>query len=239
MTTASPHPGTLWKSEEVERVVADYLREHSGSRSMPRSPNSGNCSASAKRRSAGSAGRSAIKVIPISNCRCRRLAPPQRLRQCSCRDRRERLAGHHQRQSRLASGREPARHAAHADGARLERAVEALCAARKILFVGVGGAASICDEAAHLFIKAGLDAIAYRDGYTQTIGAANMTPADVMVGVSHTGTTDTVAVALEIARENGATTIAITSDAASPVAQSRACHLDDVELINAVDTAPW
>ena len=54
------------------------------------------------------------------------------------------------------------------------------CAARKkILFVGVGGAASICDEAAHLFIKAGIDAVAYRDGYTQTIGAANLTRGDV------------------------------------------------------------
>ena len=36
----------------------------------------------------------------------------------------------------------------------------------------------------------------------------------------HTGTTDTVAVALDIARENGATTIAITSDANSPVAKA-------------------
>lgn len=106
------------------------------------------------------------------------------------------------------------------DGERLERAVEALLAAKKILFVGVGGAASICDEAAHLFLKAGLDAIAYRDGYTQTIGAANMSAADVMVGVSHTGMTDTVAVAMKIARENGAMTIAITSDATSPVAKA-------------------
>ena len=41
-----------------------------------------------------------------------------------------------------------------------------------------------------------------------------------MVGVSHTGTTDTVAMALQIARDNGAATIAITSDAASPVAKA-------------------
>lgn len=106
------------------------------------------------------------------------------------------------------------------DAARLERAVDALRGAKKILFVGVGGAASICDEAVHLFIKAGIDAVAYRDGYTQTICAANLTAADVMVGVSHTGTTDTVAVALQIARDNGATTIAITSDAGSPVAKA-------------------
>jgi RpiR family carbohydrate utilization transcriptional regulator len=106
------------------------------------------------------------------------------------------------------------------DGERLERAVDALLRAKKILFIGVGGAASICDEAAHLFLKAGLDAISYRDGYTQTIGAANLTAADVMVGVSHTGTTDTVASAMRLARDNGAVTLAITSDAASPVAKA-------------------
>ncbi len=106
------------------------------------------------------------------------------------------------------------------DGDRLERAVEALLTAKKILFVGVGGAAAICDEAAHLFLKAGLDAISYRDGYTQTIGAANLTASDVLVGVSHTGTTDTVASAMKIARENGAITIAITSEAASPVGKA-------------------
>ncbi len=106
------------------------------------------------------------------------------------------------------------------DGDRLERAVEALIAAKKILFVGVGGAASICDEAAHLFLKAGLDVASYRDGYTQTIGAANMSAGDVMIGVSHTGMTETVAAAMRIARENGALTIGITSDAGSPVAKA-------------------
>ena len=41
-----------------------------------------------------------------------------------------------------------------------------------------------------------------------------------MVGISHTGTTLTVADAMLLAQENGATTIAITSDAASEVAQA-------------------
>jgi RpiR family carbohydrate utilization transcriptional regulator len=106
------------------------------------------------------------------------------------------------------------------DAHRLELAVEALRKARKIVFVGVGGAAAICDEAAHLFMKAGLDATSYRDGYTQTIVAATLQAGDVMVGVSHTGTTETVADALVLARDNGATTIAITSNAASDVASA-------------------
>lgn len=106
------------------------------------------------------------------------------------------------------------------DAQRLEQAVEAMSHARRIIFVGVGGGAAICDEAAHLFMKAGFEAASYRDGYTQTIIAAKLTAEDVMVGISHTGTTHTVADAMRLARENGATTIAITSDAESEVAKA-------------------
>lgn len=106
------------------------------------------------------------------------------------------------------------------DAGRLERAVAALKSARKVVFVGVGGAAAMCDEAAHLFMKAGLEVASYRDGYTQIIAAANMTGGCVMIGISHTGTTRNVADALQLARENGALTIAITSDGASPVARA-------------------
>ena len=106
------------------------------------------------------------------------------------------------------------------DGDQLETVVAALLAAPKIVFVGVGGAAAICQEAAHLFSKAGLDAIAYNDGYSQIIAAANLGSSSVMVGVSHTGTTETVANALTVARENQCVTIAITSDPASAVGQA-------------------
>jgi len=106
------------------------------------------------------------------------------------------------------------------DAHRLELAVEALRKARRIIFVGVGGAAAICDEAAHMFMKAGFDAMSYRDGYTQTIVAATLKPDDVMVGISHTGTTETVADALLLARGTGATAIAITSSTASDVAKA-------------------
>ncbi len=106
------------------------------------------------------------------------------------------------------------------DGDQLETVVSALLAARKIVFVGVGGAAAICQEAAHLFSKAGLDAIAYNDGYSQIIAAANLDSTGVLVGVSHTGTTETVANALTVARENKCVTIAITSDPASAVGQA-------------------
>lgn len=106
------------------------------------------------------------------------------------------------------------------DAGQMETVVAALVAAKKVIFVGVGGASAICQEAAHLFSKAGLDAIAYSDGYSQIIAAVNLDSSCVMVGVSHTGTTDTVANALTVARENRCVTIAITSDPDSAVAQA-------------------
>lgn len=102
----------------------------------------------------------------------------------------------------------------------LNGAVDALRRARRVVLAGVGGAAAICDEAAHIFMKAGLDADAYSDGYTQVVAAANLGDDCVMIGISHTGTTNPVAQALALARRNGATTIAITSDAGSIVARS-------------------
>ena len=106
------------------------------------------------------------------------------------------------------------------DTARVDRCVSTIRRARKVVLVGVGGAAAICDEAAHLFIKAGLDAISCSDHYTQVVLAANMGPQDVMVGISHTGMTLGIASALKLAREKGAQTIAVTSDPASPVARA-------------------
>nr|WP_238930398.1 MurR/RpiR family transcriptional regulator [Vibrio sp. S9_S30] len=102
----------------------------------------------------------------------------------------------------------------------LEQAVNAIHQASKVVLVGVGGAAEICDEAVHLLLKIGIDATSYCDGYTQTIVASTLPSDAVMIGISHTGETDTVAKALTQAKINGASTIAITSSKDSKVGQS-------------------
>lgn len=109
---------------------------------------------------------------------------------------------------------------ANLDTERLDRCLAMIRSARKIVLAGCGGAAAICDEAAHLFMKAGLDATSYSDGYTQIVVAANLRPDCLMIGISHTGTTQNVANALRLARKNGAMTLAITSDPAMEVGQA-------------------
>jgi RpiR family carbohydrate utilization transcriptional regulator len=106
------------------------------------------------------------------------------------------------------------------DAQKLEACLDAIRNARRVVLIGVGGAAAICEETAHLFIKAGIDAFAYNDTYTQVIAAANLYADCTMIGISHTGTTQGVANALTLAHENGAKTIAITGDPASTVASA-------------------
>ncbi len=111
------------------------------------------------------------------------------------------------------------------DEDRLEKVVNAVKEASLTVFVGVGGAASVCDEAVHLLLKAGIDSMSYRDGYTQIAAAATMSPTRTMIGISHTGQTETVASALSLARSKGSKTIAITSDPNSPVAKAAELQL--------------
>lgn len=210
--------GTLRKSE---RIVADFLRENAGRRldssitELGRSLGVSEATVSRVSRALGYEGYPDMKLSLAEGARHRRSFVNLPL---EIDDSDSMIATSGKLVSLLIAGLEGTQRML--DAQRLELAVEALHKARKIVFVGVGGAASICDEAAHMFMKAGFDATSYRDGYTQTIVAATLTSADVMVGISHTGTTETVADALLLARESQATTISITSNAASDVAKA-------------------
>jgi RpiR family transcriptional regulator, carbohydrate utilization regulator len=211
--------GTLRKSE---RVVADFLRENAGVRldssitELGRSLGVSEATISRVSRALGYEGYPDLKLSLAEGTREDRSTLANIPIEIDENDSLVQTSG--KLASLLIAGLEGTQRML--DAHRLEQAVEALHTARKIVFVGVGGGAAICDEAAHLFLKAGFDASSYRDGYTQTIVAAKLGPEDVMVGISHTGTTLTVADAMLLARENGATTIAITSDAQSDVAKA-------------------
>lgn len=105
------------------------------------------------------------------------------------------------------------------DSGPVEACLDAICNARRITLVGVGGAAAVCEEAVHLLMKAGFDVAAYSDTYMQIVASMNLRANDVVIGISHTGTTQNVANALTLARRNGAVAIAITSDPDSAVAR--------------------
>ena len=213
------HYGTLRKSE---RVVADFLRDNAGTRldssitELGRNLGVSEATISRVSRALGYEGFPDLKLSMAEGSRSSKSSYANIPEEIDGNDSLVRTSD--KLLSLLVAGLEGTQRML--DAQRLEQAVEALHKARKIIFVGVGGGAAICDEAAHMFLKAGFDAASYRDGYTQTIVAAKLGSEDVVVGISHTGTTLTVADAMLLARENGATTIAITSDARSDVAKA-------------------
>jgi DNA-binding MurR/RpiR family transcriptional regulator len=102
----------------------------------------------------------------------------------------------------------------------MDNAISAVARARQIYIYGTGGSAIIAHAAHHLFTKAGLNCVVYADGYMQTVSASMIKPKMVAFGVSNTGITKHVVDAVKIAAKNGATTIGLTSDRESALAQT-------------------
>ena len=99
----------------------------------------------------------------------------------------------------------------------LEMAAKKICKAKKILIFGLGNSSAIAMDASHKFMRAGLNAFAYTDNHMQMISASHLGEGDVAIGISHSGSSKDIVEALELAREHGAATIAITNRGKSPI----------------------
>jgi len=112
------------------------------------------------------------------------------------------------------------------DTKEMEKAIEALVNAKKVLFCGVGTSAPVAEEAYHRFLYLGVPCVFSGDPHLQIGLALSLTKQDVAVGVSHSGSTENTLKPLKVAKENGATVICITNYINSPMAQ-----LADIKLI--------
>lgn len=90
------------------------------------------------------------------------------------------------------------------------RAFEAIKQAKRLSFFAIGDAMIPCQFACFKFRRIGYDCFAETDSDLQIISACNLSAGDVAIAVSHTGNTRQVNAAMEIAHNNGATTICIT-----------------------------
>ena len=97
--------------------------------------------------------------------------------------------------------------------------VAALASARRVLFLGVGTSAPLCQDAAYRFTTIGVAAEAPADVHVQHVHARLLGPEDVSVTVSHSGSTRESLEATRAAATAGATTIAITSFARSELTE--------------------
>lgn len=98
-----------------------------------------------------------------------------------------------------------------------ENAVEAILKAQRVFFYGVGTSGTVALDASDKFLHTGISVHAYNDVVLQVISATTARPTDVVIGISQTGATQPIVLALKTARDNGATTISITSRANSPI----------------------
>jgi len=100
----------------------------------------------------------------------------------------------------------------------LERAADAILAARRVDIYGSGGGAVAALELQYKLMRVGVRAVPHIDAEMQVISATLLTANDLAIGISHSGASPDVLHALTVAREAGARTIAITNHPASPVA---------------------
>ena len=97
------------------------------------------------------------------------------------------------------------------DNPELGKAVDALLKASRIEFYGQGGSGIVASDAQQKFFRLGTPAVAYSDPYIHCVSATLLTPDCVVVAVSHSGSSKDLLHSVELAKANGATTIAITA----------------------------
>lgn len=97
----------------------------------------------------------------------------------------------------------------------LQKAVELLNQARRIIFVGLGGSASVGQDAYHKFLRLGLMVELISDVHVQVIASSVGSEEDVIVVISNEGSNRELNQALSIAKSNGMKVIAITQLAKS------------------------
>jgi RpiR family transcriptional regulator, carbohydrate utilization regulator len=102
----------------------------------------------------------------------------------------------------------------------LERAADAILAARRVDIYGSGGGAIAALELQYKLIRLGVRAVASTDSEMQTISATLLTSADVAIGISHSGEAPDISHALAVAGASGATTVGIVNHTASPIAKA-------------------
>ena len=107
----------------------------------------------------------------------------------------------------------------------LASAIDALWAAERIAFMGIGGSGIVARDAYHKFFRTGRAVLALTDPHEQAMFAALSGPRDVLVFISHSGATRDLNDTARVAKERGARIIAITHFGKPPLARLADVHL--------------
>jgi len=110
----------------------------------------------------------------------------------------------------------------------LAAAVDALNGARRVYLYGVGSSDVVVADLDHKLSHLGLTCLTYADVHRSVASAAHLGTDDVVIAVSHSGRTVEVLDPVRVAKQRGATTLAITNYPRSPLAE-----MSDIVLASA------
>ncbi|UHS58689.1 MurR/RpiR family transcriptional regulator [Agrobacterium vaccinii] len=114
-----------------------------------------------------------------------------------------------------------------------DKAADLIHGAKHRDFYGVGGSAQIARDVAHKFLRIGVRASVFDDVHMMLMSAALLSEGDIAIGFSHSGNTTAIIEALQLAKRNGAQTIAVTNYNSSALAQAA-----DVVLCSTAQGSP-
>ncbi len=104
------------------------------------------------------------------------------------------------------------------DLAAVDACVRALVDARQAHYFGIGTSGATAEELRLRLHRIGIPSWSWQDVHNGLVAAALLDPRDVAVGISDSGRIKETVEFLQEARRRGATTVAITADARSPIA---------------------
>ncbi|GGL45731.1 MurR/RpiR family transcriptional regulator [Phycicoccus endophyticus] len=105
------------------------------------------------------------------------------------------------------------------DRAALTAAAEAIARAGRVDVYGIGASALVAMDLQQKLHRIGSMVFAWADPHIALTSATLLGPADVAIGISHSGTTTETVEALSLARTRGATTVAVTNFPVAPLAE--------------------
>ncbi|MGA8573052.1 MAG: MurR/RpiR family transcriptional regulator [Desulfobaccales bacterium] len=100
---------------------------------------------------------------------------------------------------------------------------------RRLIIGGLRGSALAAQYAAIRFAPLGMDLHCFTETYQMCMGAALLGREDVLLAISHSGSTQGILTSATEAKDNGARVLAITSNPLAPLSR-----MADVVLVNAV-----
>ncbi|NLS52282.1 SIS domain-containing protein [Hafnia alvei] len=99
----------------------------------------------------------------------------------------------------------------------LEKIISLIKFARRIQITGIGGSALAAKDLAYKLMKIGYPVMNELDGHVQITVAQSLAPGDIQIAISYSGSLKEILLAAQVAKNNGAQLVAVTSLQESPL----------------------